>query len=156
VKTALMQTSGGTSNGRDAAAVAGTTGLGAAIGGVTNGGEGAGIGAGIGAAAGIVGVLVTRGRPTIIPPESVLVFRLQEPITVSTARAPLAFRLVRQSDYAPANAGNTRPRLRPAYPGYPGYPGYPPYPPYPAYAYPYPPYPGPYWYPGVYWGGYWR
>jgi hypothetical protein len=146
VKTALMQTSAGTSNGRDAAAVAGTTGLGAAIGAAVNGGTGAGVGAGIGAVSGLIGVLSTRGRPTVIPPESELVFRLQEPITISTVRAQMAFRPATQSDYGTQNARNQRPYPRRPY----GYGPYPPYPPYPPYAYPYPyPYPYPY---GPYYG----
>ena len=48
VKSTLINASGGTSNGRDALAVAGTTGLGAGIGAAAAGGEGAAIGAGAG------------------------------------------------------------------------------------------------------------
>src|SRR6202041_1246499 len=70
VKSTLINASGGTSNGRDAFAVAGTTGLGAGIGAAAAGGEGAAIGAGAGFVASIAGVLLTLGRPTIIPPES--------------------------------------------------------------------------------------
>jgi hypothetical protein len=131
VKSTLINASGGTSNGRDAAAIVGTTGLGAGIGAAAAGGEGAAIGAGAGFVASIAGVLLTRGRPTIIPPESLLTFRLETPITVSTVHGQAAFRPVTSQDYAP----KPRPRrvVRPYYP-YP-YP-YPP-PPY-AYGYPYP------------------
>ena len=133
VKSTLINASGGTSNGRDALAVAGTTGLGAGIGAAAAGGEGAAIGAGAGFVASIAGVLLTRGRPTIIPPESLLTFRLETPITVSTVHGQAAFRPVTSQDYAP----KARPRrvVRPYYPyAYP-----PPY----AYGYPYP-YPYPY------------
>jgi hypothetical protein len=133
VKTTLINATGGTSNGRDALAVAGTTGLGAGIGAAAAGGEGAAIGAGAGFVASIAGVLLTRGRPTIIPPESLLTFRLETPITVSTVHGQAAFRPVTSQDYAP----KLRPRrvVRPYYPyAYP-----PPY----AYGYPYP-YPYPY------------
>jgi hypothetical protein len=147
VQSQLIQTSAGPSKGRDAAAIAGTTGLGAAIGGAVDGGAGAGIGAAAGAVAAVAGVLLTPGRPTVMPPESLLTFRLTEPITVNTQRSQLAFQPVSQQDYAQ----NEGPQLqqRPAAPPYPPGPGYPPG---PAYPYPYYPYPyaaGPYW-PG--WG----
>jgi len=99
VKTQLLQSSAGTSNGRDAAGVATTTGLGAAIGAAAEGGEGAAIGAGAGAVAGIIGVLTTRGRPTVIPPESMLTFRLEVPLSISTEQSQMAFQPVRPSDY---------------------------------------------------------
>src|SRR6267142_6067163 len=49
VRTQLLQSSAGTSNGRNAAGIATTTGVGAAIGGAAEGGEGAAVGAVIGA-----------------------------------------------------------------------------------------------------------
>ncbi len=99
VQTQLLQTSAGTSNGRDAAGVATTTGVGAAIGAAAEGGEGAAIGAGAGAVAGIIGVLTTRGKATVIPPEAMLTFRLEAPLSISTERSQLAFQPVRSSDY---------------------------------------------------------
>lgn len=99
VRTQLQQASGGTSVGRDAGAIGTTTGVGAIIGAAAGEGKGAAIGAGAGAVAGIAGVLLTRGRPTIIPPESVLTFQLQSPITFSTVRSRPAFRPVTQADY---------------------------------------------------------
>jgi hypothetical protein len=101
IHTQLMQMSGDTSKGRDAEAAGTTTGMGAAIGAAANGGEGAAIGAGIGAAAGIAGVLLTRGRPTVIPPETSLTFELETPIAISTARSGPAFRAVEPADYSP-------------------------------------------------------
>ena len=159
VQSQLIQTSAGPSKGRDAAAIAGTTGLGAAIGGAVDGGAGAGIGAAAGAAAAVAGVLLTPGRPTVMPPETLLTFRLTGPITVDTQRSQLAFQPVSQQDYAEA-AGPPQLQQRPPAPPY----GYPPPPgPYPYPYYPYPYAAGPYWpgwgfYPSVsfigYYGGY--
>lgn len=99
LNTQLLRTSGTTSRGRDAQAVGTTTGVGAAIGAAAEGGEGAGVGAAIGAAAGVAGILLTRGRPTVIPPETLLTFQLQDPVTISTARSGPAFRPVTSQDY---------------------------------------------------------
>jgi len=101
VVTQLMEYTGGTSKGRDATAIAGTTALGAAIGGATAGGAAAGIGAAAGAAASVIGVLVTRGRATEIYPEAVMTFRTMQPITISTDRSLSAFQPVEQGDYEP-------------------------------------------------------
>jgi hypothetical protein len=99
IRSQLLQDTGGTSKGRDAAATATTTAMGAAIGGAANGGEGAGIGAAIGAGAGLAGVLLTRGRATMIPPETSLTFQLQYPVAISTANSGPAFRQVVPEDY---------------------------------------------------------
>jgi len=157
VQTSLLNASAGTSNGRDAVAIGTTTGTGAAIGGIAAGGAGAGIGAGAGLVAGIAGVLLTRGKPTIIPPEDVLTFRLETPATFTTVHGQLAFRPATPQDYA-NNSQPRRPRLvaRP----YPAPYGYYPYG--PAFGY----YPPPvaigfgygYGYPGYYrrgWGWGW-
>ena len=137
VQSELIQTSAGPSKGRDAAAIAGTTGLGAAIGGAVDGGLGAGIGAAAGAAAAVAGVLLTPGRPTVMPPETLLTFRLQEPVTVNTQRSQLAFQPVSQQDYAEAPDPPQMQQRPPALPFPPGleYPLGPVYP-YP-YVYPY-------------------
>lgn len=137
LQTELFQTSAGTSHGRDAAIVGTTTGMGALIGAIAGRGVGAAIGAGVGATAGIIGVMSTQGKPTVISPETVLSFRLQAPVTISTANSQFAFQPVTQSDYD-SRSGQGRPRLsRPAPPPppyyYPGPYGY-PY----AYGYPYP------------------
>jgi hypothetical protein len=155
LQTQLFQTSGGTSHGQDAAIVGSTTGVGAVIGAIAGRGTGAAIGAGIGATAGIIGVMSTQGRPTVISPESVLSFRLQAPVTISTEKSQFAFQPVTQSDYD-SRSPQSRPRM--ARPGPPP----PPYYPYPyaypyAYAYPYPYayYPAPFFGFG-YFGGYGR
>jgi hypothetical protein len=137
--TQLVQYSGGTSQGRDAAAIGTTTGVGAAVGAAAGGGVGAGIGAGAGAAASTIGVLLTRGRPTEVYPEALLTFRTQDSLTISTDRSAQAFVPVRQEDYAPDGQPG-RPQLARRRPGY--YGGYP---------YPYPPYP--YFYGPGYYGG---
>jgi hypothetical protein len=140
IQTQLLNASAGTSNGRDAAAIALTTGTGAAIGAAAAGGPGAAIGAGAGFVASVAGVLLTRGKPTIIVPETVLTFKLEQPVSLSTARGVMAFRPVTPSDYqtAPQRRNANYRRVYPApYPYYYG-PGY--YPP-PAYYYGYPGYP---------------
>jgi hypothetical protein len=138
VRTELIQSSAGTSRARDAAAIGTTTGIGAVIGGAVGGGEGAAIGAAAGAATGVAGVLTTRGRATELYPETVLTFRLQDPVTISTGLGPQAFRPVNQTDYNNSTADG--PRDTP-----PSYSAevYPPLPPpyyYPPYYYPYYPY----------------
>jgi hypothetical protein len=122
VASQLVQTSAGTSKGRDALAVATTGGIGAGIGGAVDGGSGAGIGAAAGAAAGIAGVLLTPGRPTVMPAETLLTFRLQEPITINTQRGSVAYVPVNQQDYASAAPQLQQRQVAPAYPAGPAYP----------------------------------
>lgn len=62
--------------------VIGGTGLGALIGGLAGGGKGAGIGALAGAAGGTVIAGSKRGDQLSIPSESLLEFRLEQPLTV--------------------------------------------------------------------------
>jgi hypothetical protein len=142
VQTQLMNRRGPTSEGRDAVGIGATTAVGAAAGAAAGGGAGAGIGAGAGAVAGVIGVLLTRGRATVVYPESVLTFRLDSPVTISTDRAPQAFRYVEPNEYdrpydtearqprsACAGYGCEPPPPPPYYYGYGGYygPGYYPY-----------------------------
>ena len=122
LQTQLFQTSAGTSHGRDAAVVGTTTVVGAVIGAIAGRGTGAAIGAGVGATAGIIGVMSTPGRPTVISPETVLSFRLQAPVTISTEKSQFAFQPVTQSDYDSRSPQN-RPRM--ARPGPPPPPYYP-------------------------------
>jgi hypothetical protein len=159
ILTELWKGSGGTSHGADAATIGGTTALGAAIGSVADWGRGAAIGAGAGAAAGIGAVLLTRGRPTVIPPETWLTFRLKDPVTVDTTQSAHAFLPVSQYDYdnygrrgsryaggyapqggpyasTPYACGYDAPCYAPPTYGYP-YGGY-PYAAYPGYYYGYP------------------
>jgi hypothetical protein len=150
VQAGLITRNGETSYGRDATAIGVTTATGAAIGAGVNGGMGAGIGAAAGAVASTVGVLLTRGRPTELFPETVLTFRLEAPVIINTERSAQAFRYVAPHEYDRPEQLETRPQQRPPYaygPPRPYYYGgyYPPYP------YPYYPY---YWGPSfVYFGG---
>ena len=152
IQSQLVNRSGPTSVGRDAAAIAGTTGLGAAIGAAADWGRGAAIGAGAGAAAGIIGVLLTRGQPTIIYPEQVLTFRIEAPVAINTSRAPDAFRYVDTRDYGQQYSAHGPPPGRPA-PYYYGGGGPGVYPPYP-YPYYYGPSFGFYYGPGFFYGRY--
>jgi hypothetical protein len=113
VRTQLLQNSTGRSTGRDAATVATTTGIGAVIGGAAEGGEGAAVGSVIGAVAGIIGVFSTPGRPTVLAPETMLTFRLETPLTISTEQSQMAFQPVRQSDYRGDQDAYANPRPRP-------------------------------------------
>jgi hypothetical protein len=154
VQTQFITRNGPTSVGRDATAIGVTTGVGAAIGAGVGGAGGAAVGAGAGFLVSTVGVLFTRGHPTILYPETVMTFRVEQPVTISTEHSAQAFRYVDPRDYQTTGA----PRMQTAYgPGYgvppvaaygPGY--YAPY----GYGYGYG-YPYPYWGPGigVYFGG---
>ncbi len=144
VRTQLIDRRGDTSVGRDVAGVAGTTGLGAAIGAAAGWGRGAAIGAGAGAAVGVLGVLVTRGQPSVIAPEQALTFRLEAPVTIYTDRAPQAFRYIQPNEYdRPTFSQSPYPAGGPQYGGAP-YPARYPYP--GPYAYGYPYYPSPFYY----------
>jgi hypothetical protein len=124
-----MERRGDTSVGRDAAAIGATTGVGAAIGASVNGGVGAGVGAAAGLVASTVGVLLTRGRATVVYPEQPLTFRLETAFSVDPYDE--AFQYVQQEDY------DQRPARRPAPGGYgSSYGAYGPPPP-PYYGYPY-------------------
>lgn len=148
VRTQLIRSAAGTSNARDAVGVGTSAGVGATIGAAAGGGEGAAIGAAAGAVAGIVGVLTTRGRATELYPETILTFRLEEPVSIPTQESMQAFRPVSQQDYSGNDGRRNVPRTFRAGEAYP--------PPPPYYYSPY--YPG-YWYygyygfgPGVFWG----
>ncbi len=145
IRSQLMQMSGDTSKGRDAAAVGTTTGLGTAIGAAsaTHEGAGAGVGAGVGAIVGLAGVLLTRGHPTVIPPETTLTFELESPIAFSTERSGPAFRPVAPEDYS---GGEGRLQRRPSLAVAP----YGPMPPY------YDPWFGPWSYPGPFYVGFYH
>jgi len=146
IKTSLMERHGDTSYGRDAAAIGATVGTGAAIGAAVNGGVGAGVGAAAGVVASTIGVLLTRGRATVVYPETPLTFRLDAPLNVEASLN--AFPQVSQQDYddrgmrrqAPPSYGYGQP-AGPAY-------GYPPPPPYYNFYGGFGPYYGSFWSPG--------
>ena len=124
ILTELWKGSGGTSHGADAATIGGGTALGAIIGSAADWGRGAAIGAGAGAVAGIGAVLLTRGRPTILDPESRLSFRLVDPVNVDTTHSQQAFLPVSQEDFG--SGRGYRPRLRTGAGYYGGYGPYAP------------------------------
>jgi len=126
VKTTLQERRGDTSVGRDVGAVGASSGVGAAIGAAAEGGLGAGIGAIAGAAASTIGVLVTRGKPTVVYPEDQLTFRLEAPVTLSLGSSDQAFQPVRQEDYEQTRLAERGPQPGAPPPVYDG--GY--YPPY--------------------------
>jgi len=134
VRTSFVTRVGGNSIGRDVGAIGTTTAIGAAAGAAADGGYGAGIGAAAGAAVGIVGVLVTRGHATVIYPESVMTFRIEAPVQISTARSPQAFHYIQPQEYQRADYAQRRyaPQVQTAPPPYygPSWGGYP-------YGYPY-------------------
>lgn len=66
--------------------VVGGAGLGALIGGIAGGGKGAAIGAGIGAAGGTAVAASKKGQQLSIPSETLLEFRLQQPVALPVAR----------------------------------------------------------------------
>jgi hypothetical protein len=135
-RSGLTNWQGGREPGRQQAdTVIGPTLAGAAIGGLAARGSGAAIGAGAGAVAGVALVLMTRNRPTVVYPETAFTFRLEQPLIVSTARAPEAFRFAGPSEFERPDAVRPRPAAAPRYPTrrpmpgpmyYPGwgYPGY--------------------------------
>jgi hypothetical protein len=135
ILTELWKASGGTSHGQDAATIGTTTGMGALIGAAADWGRGAAIGAGAGAAVGLGAVLLTRGHPTIVEPETPLSFRLVDPVKIDTTQSQQAFLPVTQQDFDAGRMEHRGPRRVAGYPGHYGYPcGY-----YgPCYAYPYP------------------
>jgi hypothetical protein len=141
ILTELSQGSGGTSRGQDVATVGTTTGFGALIGAAAGWGKGAAIGAGVGAATGLGAVLLTRGRPAILEPETPLSFRLVDPVTVETTGSQQAFQPVTQQDFDGGRGERRGPRRYAA--GYPGNP----------YGYPYYTYPNVGFYGGYGWSG---
>ncbi len=133
IQTQLEQSSAGTDHAHDVGVVGTTTGAGTVIGAIAAGGPGAAVGAGIGAIAGL-GVITTHDKPTVIPPETLLTFELQAPVTISTEKSKLAFRPVEPGDYnASMNAQRAPHRDRNGAYG-------PPPPPYYGYPYAYAPY----------------
>ena len=83
VHTATFEKDGDESKKGDAAKVGAAAGIGAIIGAIAGGGKGAAIGAGAGGAAGAGGVLLTRGKPAVLPVETLVSFRLTEPVTIT-------------------------------------------------------------------------
>ena len=139
IQSQLLVRKGSTSRGRDAAAIAGTAGLGAAIGAAADGGTGAAIGAAAGAAASTIGVLLTRGDPSILAPETLMTFQVTTAVKIETSHAPQLFRFAYFSDYPQVQTPSQKAAAYP-YPNRDVYYGPPSY----VYYAP-PPYYAPYW-----------
>jgi hypothetical protein len=82
----VTKTGGLGANERTAHMVGGGAALGAAIGAVASGGKGAVIGGLIGAAAGAAAQVLTQGKELQIPAETLLTFKLDEPIQLRPTR----------------------------------------------------------------------
>ena len=136
IQSQVMERNGTTTpTGRQVGAVATGTAVGAGVGAVAAGGVGAAVGAGIGAIASSVGVVATRGRPTEVYPETMMTFRLDAPVSISTAQGSGAFHFASQADYGvnpQARMAQGPPRPMGAGYGVAPYPA--PYYPYPYYS----------------------
>jgi hypothetical protein len=86
ISTSSVGRQAATSKKKDAAKIGIGAGIGAAIGAIAGGGKGAAIGSAAGAGAGTGMVLGTKGEPAVIPAESLLTFKLREPVVVSLGR----------------------------------------------------------------------
>jgi hypothetical protein len=84
--TSTYEVKGKGEGGNTAKKVVGGAGLGALIGGIAGGGKGAGIGAAAGAAGGTAVAASKKGEQLQIPSESLLEFRLQQPVSLPASR----------------------------------------------------------------------
>jgi hypothetical protein len=83
--TSTYEVKGKGEGGKTAKKVVGGAGLGALIGGIAGGGKGAGIGAAAGAATGTAVAASKKGQQLQIPSESLLEFRLEQPVVLPVA-----------------------------------------------------------------------
>jgi hypothetical protein len=83
--TSAYEVKGKGEGGNTAKKVVGGAGLGALIGGIAGGGKGAAIGAGAGAATGTAVAASKKGQQLQIPSETLLEFRLQQPVALPVA-----------------------------------------------------------------------
>lgn len=86
IATAAFGQEGDQSRGDDLKKVGVGAGIGAIIGAIAGGGKGAAIGAGVGGGAGAGTVLATRGETVVVPTETQLTFRLQQPLQVTSTK----------------------------------------------------------------------
>jgi hypothetical protein len=102
------------SRGQDVAKVGTGAAIGAVIGAIAGGGKGAAIGAATGAGAGTAGVVLTRGKPVILTPETQLSFQLRAPVTVDTLISDAGYSAPQFSDTGVYGGATElgRPRLR--------------------------------------------
>lgn len=83
IRTQPVGTTAKSTKKKDAAKIGIGAGIGAAIGAIAGGGKGAAIGAAAGGGAGTGLVLATKGDAAVLPSESLLTFKLAEPLTVT-------------------------------------------------------------------------
>ncbi|MGB2636824.1 MAG: hypothetical protein WAM58_23050 [Candidatus Acidiferrum sp.] len=83
--TSTYEVKGKGEGGKTAKKVVGGAGLGALVGGIAGGGKGAGIGAAAGAATGTAVAASKKGQQLQIPSESLLEFRLEQPVALPVA-----------------------------------------------------------------------
>lgn len=87
VVTGDYDVTGKNRGGNTAAKTAGGAAVGALIGALAGGGKGAAIGAGVGAGAGATINIITKGEQVKVPSETLLEFRLDQPLTAKPAPA---------------------------------------------------------------------
>lgn len=85
VETNTLGRSGGSHKKRNIALIGGGAGVGALIGGLAGGGKGVLIGGPVGAGAGLAGAALTGKKDFVLPAETGLTFRLQEPVSLPVA-----------------------------------------------------------------------
>jgi hypothetical protein len=115
LQTDTVTRQGEASVAEDTAKVGAGAAIGAAIGAIAGGGKGAAIGAATGAGAGTAGVLLSRGKPLILSPETVLSFQLIAPVTVEVIpgqASDVSYATRQRIPTAPDNWNADRPRLR--------------------------------------------
>jgi hypothetical protein len=83
IETETFEKRGESSTGQNVAKVGAGAAIGAAIGAVAGGGKGAGIGAAAGGAVGAGDVMLTRGKPAVLPAETHINFRLRNSVTIT-------------------------------------------------------------------------
>ncbi len=86
LRTARFEKEGPSSKTEDTQKVGIGAVIGAAIGAIAGGGKGAAIGAASGGAAGGGVAAATRGKPAVIPAETKIGFRVEQPVTVTEKR----------------------------------------------------------------------
>jgi hypothetical protein len=86
LRTARFEKEGPSSKAEDTKKVGIGAAIGAAIGAIAGGGAGAAIGAASGGAAGGGVVAATRGKPAVLPAETKISFRVEQPVTVTERR----------------------------------------------------------------------
>lgn len=114
IVTDALTCQGETSRGKDVATVGTGAAIGAAIGAIAGGRRGAGIGAATGAGAATADVLLTRGKPVVLPPETRLSFQLRAPLHTEIPSSAASSDSSEPSREASTNRNweQGRPRLR--------------------------------------------